>query len=492
MKRIHELLENKPENSLAIQDFDNQNYSYSQLKKMSSQLAKELKQHGVEGGDKVVVVSENSAMYAACLFGLSKINAWSVFVNARQSKTEIESIIKHSKAKCVLFTTRASKQARDHAKNLSASTIADIDCGPIVCTPLYNQKPEKVIDDGEQVAVLLYTTGTTSAPKAVMLSHNNLLFNSENSAKHIGLNHNDKVLGVLPGTHIYCLASAFLPVIFAGGSIQFVPRFKPDEVLEFLRGGITRFPGVPQMFASIIEILDKNNETLNAPHLRNLATGGAPLDPDVKIQIEKIFKLQLNNGYGITECSPTIAVTKNEVPRSDLSVGLPVPNIEVKIDKPNKDNIGEILVRGKNVMKGYYRDARKTKEVITPDGYFKTGDLGYFGKDGALFVVGRSKELIIRSGFNVFPPEIEAMLTKHPSVYQAAVIGKKTKTNEEILAFILTDGAVIEDELKQWLRKYLAPYKIPQHIYIVKKFPTAATGKILKHKLTTFFADILN
>ena len=143
-------------------------------------------------------------------------------------------------------------------------------------------------------------------------------------------------------------------------------------------------------------------------------------------------------------------------------------------------------------MKGYYRDAQQTKEVITPDGYFKTGDLGYFGKDGALFVVGRSKELIIRSGFNVFPPEVEAMLTKHPSVYQAAVIGKKTKTNEDILAFILTDGEVIETELKQWLRKYLAPYKIPQHIHIVKKFPTAATGKILKHKLTTFFADILH
>ena len=186
MKRIHELLENKKENSLAIQDFDNKNYSYSHLKKMSSQLAQALRNHGIKGGDKVVVVSENSAMYAACLFGLSEIDAWSVLVNARQSKTELDSIIKHSKAKCVLFTTRASQQAEDHAKNLSASTIADIDCGPIVCTPLYNQKAEKVIDDGEQVATLLYTTGTTSEPKGVMLTHNNLLFNTENNDKHNG------------------------------------------------------------------------------------------------------------------------------------------------------------------------------------------------------------------------------------------------------------------------------------------------------------------
>ena len=492
MKRIHELLKGKPAKSLAIQDFDNHQYNYANLRTMSSNVAKALKNHGVVAGDKVVVISENSAMYAAYLFGISKIDAWSVLVNARQTKTEIETIIKHSKAKCALFTSLASQSAKEHAKDFNARSIGEIKCGSIICTQLYEQKPEKLIENGEQVAVLLYTTGTTSAPKGVMLTHNNLIFNAKNSATHIGLREDDKVLGVLPGTHVYCLASAFLPIIFAGGSIQFVPRFNPKQVLEFLRNGITRFPGVPQMFASIIELLDKNNESLDAPSLRNLATGGAPLDPDVKIRIEKIFKLQLNNGYGITECSPTIAVTKNESPRADVSVGPPVPNIQVKINKPNNDNIGEIFVRGKNVMKGYYRDSKQTKKVITPEGYFKTGDLGYFGSDGALFVVGRLKELIIRSGFNVFPPEVEAMLTKHPSIYQAAVIGKKINNNEEILAFILTNGEITEEEVKKWLKKHLVSYKIPQQIYIVKKFPTAATGKILKNQLTTFYSNLIN
>ena len=491
MKRIHELLNDKPSDSLAIIDFDGSEYSYFKLKEMSSLLAKKLIKHGVLGGDRVVLVSENSAMYAAAVFALSEINAWSVLVNARQSIKELTTIIKHSKAKCVLFTTVSSKDAKIHADFLKAITIGKIDCGPIVCTEINEQQPEEVINNGEQVATLLYTTGTTNEPKGVMLTHNNLLFNSRNSANYIGLNCDDRVLGVLPGTHIYCLASAFLPIIFAGGSIKFVPRFKPIEVLQFLRDGITRFHGVPQMFASIIELLDQNNEKLEAPKLRNLATGGAPLDPDLKKQIEEIFGLQLNNGYGITETSPTISVTTNKYPRTDLSVGFAMPDVEVKISNPNKESIGEILVRGKNVMKGYYREPKMTKDAMTPDGFFKTGDLGYIEPDGSIFVVGRLKELIIRSGFNVYPPEVEAMLTKHPNVYQSAVIGKNVKNNEEILAFILTDGNITENILKLWLRDRLAPYKIPHRIFIIKQFPTAATGKILKHKLLSYFADII-
>jgi acyl-CoA synthetase (AMP-forming)/AMP-acid ligase II len=245
------------------------------------------------------------------------------------------------------------------------------------------------------------------------------------------------------------------------------------------------------MFASIIELLDQNNEKLEAPKLRNLATGGAPLDPDLKKQIEEIFGLQLNNGYGITETSPTISVTTNEYPRTDLSVGFAMPDVEVKIRNPNKESIGEILVRGKNIMKGYYREPEMTKNAMTSDGFFKTGDLGYIEPDGSIFVVGRLKELIIRSGFNVYPPEVEAMLTKHPNVYQSAVIGRSVKNNEEILAFILTDGSITEDILKVWLKERLAPYKIPQRIFIIKQFPTAATGKILKHKLLSHFADII-
>jgi acyl-CoA synthetase (AMP-forming)/AMP-acid ligase II len=491
MNRIHELLDGKPDDALALIDFDETHYSYAQLRDMSVDLAFHLADYGLRAGDRLILVAENSAFYAAALFAASRLSAWIILVNARQSAEEIAAICAHSGARCILFTASVSGAARAHAQRLAASHIGDLPAGPILITPLVDAMPEPVDASDAQVATLLYTTGTTSAPKGVMLTHKNLIFNATNSAAFNGLKPDDQVLGVLPGTHIYCLASAFLPVVAVGGSTRFVPRFDPSEVLQYLRQNITRFPGVPQMFAAIIALLDKTGQQLNAPQLRNLATGGAPLDPDLKQRVQQVFGLPLNNGYGLTETSPTVATTHNNSPRSDCSVGAAIPNVTVRVSNANDDGIGELEVGGNNIMKGYYRDPDLTAKVITPDGFFRTGDLGKIDPDGAIHVVGRLKELIIRSGFNVHPPEVEAMLTRHPDVYQAAVIGRSVPGNEEILAFLLTNGCVNETALKSWLRDRLVAYKIPQHIFVVEAFPTAATGKILKHKLTSHFSELL-
>jgi len=491
MNRVHDLLTDKPADDLAVIDFDDTAYSYAQLRDMSASLARHLTKHGVRGGDRLVLVAENSAFYAASVFAASLLDVWIILVNARQSPTEIQAICDHSGARTVLFTASVSENARTHAKRLNAQHIGDLPCGEILVSPVVETTPEPVLQGPDQVAALLYTTGTTSAPKGVMLTHGNLTFNAQNSAAFNRLQPDDLVLGVLPGTHIYCLASAFLPAMAAGGSMRFVPRFDPKEVLAHLRRGVTRFPAVPQMFAAIIELLDKSHETLDAPTLRNLATGGAPLDPDLKLRVQEVFGLPLNNGYGLTETSPTVATTHNDAPRTDCSVGQAIPNVEVRVDQPNGDGIGEIQVRGPNVMKGYYHDPEKTAEVITSDRFFRTGDLGKIDPDGAIHIVGRLKELIIRSGFNVHPPEVEAMLTRHPDVYQAAVIGRQVPGNEEILAFLITNGKTTEADLKSWLRDRFVAYKIPQHILIVDAYPTAATGKILKTRLISHFSDAL-
>ncbi len=491
LNRLHQLLDKPPADALAVVDFDDTHYTYGALRQVATDLAAALAAHGVRGGDRVVLVAENSAFYAAAVFALSRLDAWTILVNARQSADEINAICDHSGARCLLFTANASTNAQAHADRLGAVTIGDLPVGPIVVTPVVETTPEPVVDDASQVATLLYTTGTTSAPKGVMLTHSNLIFNARNSSEFNGIRADDQVLGVLPGTHIYCLASAFLPVIVAGGSIRFVPRFDPAEVLGYLRHGITRFPAVPQMFAAILALLDKTGEALNAPGLRNLATGGAPLDPDLKDRVQQVFGLPLNNGYGLTETSPTVATTHNRAPRQDCSVGMAMPNVEVIVDQPIADGIGELWVRGANIMKGYYRDPARTAEAITPDGYFRTGDLGRIDPDGAIHVVGRLKELIIRSGFNIHPPEVEAMLTKHPDVYQAAVIGRQIPGNEDVLAFLITNGQVDETSLKAWLHDHLVAYKVPQHIFIVDAYPAAATGKILKHKLVDYFADLI-
>jgi len=491
MHRIHQLLDDKPPGNLAVIDFDGRHVSYGNLRNSAAEIAQILDEHGLRAGDRVILVSENCALFAAVLFASSRLSAWITLVNARQSAPEIDAIIAHSGARCLVFTTVCSEQATAHAHRLGAATIGQSDFGPLVVTPVARCDIEPVDPTDRQVATLLYTTGTTSAPKGVMLTHRNLLFNSETTARYGRLTTDDRVLCVLPGTHIYCLASAFLPAIYAGAAAIFVPRFDPAGTIAHLRGGITRFPAVPQMFAAIMERLEASGEALDAPKLRHIGTGGAPLDPDLKLRVQRHFQLPLNNGYGLTETSPSVAATHNDNPRKDCAVGRPYQGIDLYIDKPNSEGIGEVWIKGENVMKGYYRDPDRTAEVLTTDGFFKTGDLARIDPDGTLHIVGRLKELIIRSGFNVYPPEIEAMLTRHPQILEASVVGRTKAGNEEILAFVKSDSPLLEKDLRLWLKDRLVAYKIPQHILFVDAYPAAATGKIFKHKLVSHFAAML-
>jgi acyl-CoA synthetase (AMP-forming)/AMP-acid ligase II len=270
-----------------------------------------------------------------------------------------------------------------------------------------------------------------------------------------------------------------------------MPRFSPAEVLEAFAEGASVMSAVPQMYAAILRHLKAEGAPPVAPRLRYISAGGAPLDPEWKHRIEEAFGLPLNNGYGLTETAPGVSGTWQAAPRSDTSVGYALPDVELRIDQPDKDGVGELWIRGPGIMKGYYRDPGRSAEVLPGGGWFRSGDLARIDADGALFIVGRLKELIIRSGFNVHPPEVEAMLTRHPAISQAAVVGRMLPGNEEILAFCLSDGSVGEAELKDWLRGHLTHYKVPQHILFVDHYPIAATGKILKHKLVEHFAPLL-
>ena len=221
-------------------------------------------------------------------------------MNARQSAAEIAAIEVHATPRCVVYTHDVSEPARNHAARMGASKIGALASGEVWATKVADVDVEPVDADGSQVAVLLYTTGTTSAPKGVMLTHRNLLFCSSYSAQFYDLS----ALAGFSGSMIDALSSVFLPAMIAGASLEFVPRFDVGKVLSMLRGGATRFPAVPQMFAAIMQHLDEAGEDLNAPALMNLVTGGAPLDPGLKTRVEKVFGLALNNGYGMTETSP--------------------------------------------------------------------------------------------------------------------------------------------------------------------------------------------
>jgi len=248
------------------------------------------------------------------------------------------------------------------------------------------------------------------------------------------------------------------------------------------------FLGVPTMYALMLELLEQM-PGWRAPELRFMFSGGAPLDPSLKARVETAFGMPLHNGYGLTESGPTISQARLYAPLENCSVGYQLPGVDIKLlDKAGQQveagQIGELWVQGPNIMKGYFRQPELTAEVIK-DGWFNTADLAFQDAAGTINIAGRTKELIIRSGFNVYPPEVEAVLSSHPDVSLCAVVGRSIAGDEEIVAFIQPrDGVSIDvGALLGFARERLTGYKVPTRIVVQAQLPTAPSGKILKHQL---------
>jgi len=266
------------------------------------------------------------------------------------------------------------------------------------------------------VAAMIYTTGTTGEPKGVMLTHQNLMFTGFVSGKLRGLGEADRVLTALPLSHAFGLSAVLCSVLTQGASLELMATFSATGVLARLGdGAVTGFLGVPAMYTQLISA-DRDN-ALNYPFLRFLFSGGAPLDPTLKKTVETRFGLPLHNGYGLTESGPTIAQTRLYAPLDDTSVGFVIPGVDYQIvgASTSEEGIGELKVRGPNIMAGYYRNQAQTDQVLI-DGWLATGDLARINVSGALEIVGRIKELIIKNGFNVYPPEVEAALLRLPEI----------------------------------------------------------------------------
>jgi long-chain acyl-CoA synthetase len=464
--------------------------TYGELGGIVESVSQKLREAGVRAGDRVLMVAENSVPLAVCILAVSRLDAWSATVNARLSAREIDNFLSHSGARRALYFSAVSAQARTHGEERDAQAVDWPGIGEILLGPLNTQaEPEPVEHDGaNQVAALVYTSGTTGAPKAVMLTHANLLFVGANSCKLRRIVPSDVVYGVLPLSHVYGLSSLLLAALTGGAALRLVARYQPADLAHSLADhGVTVVHGAPAMYAKLIEWSQTSGTPLRAPHLRVAQSGGAPLTMPLKQAFEKVFGMPLQNGYGMTESAPSICQTRMESPRPDCSVGLPIPGIEVKLHGADKDpnGVGEIWLRGPNVMKGYYRAPELTAETVTEDGWLRTGDLARMAADGAVFIEGRSKELIIRSGFNVYPIEVEQVLNAYPNVVQSAVVGRTVEGNEEVVAFIEpVQGLAIDlDALRAHLRANLSPYKVPSEIVVLEHLPAAATGKILKKEL---------
>ncbi|HEY4999534.1 MAG TPA: AMP-binding protein, partial [Usitatibacter sp.] len=292
--------------------------------------------------------------------------------------------------------------------------------------------------------------------------------------------------------HVYGLASVCLGTLRAGASLYLQARFTPASMVECVaKRGITICQGVPAMYSKLLEHLKTRGPArLHAPSLRFIYAGGSPLAPALKDQVQDAFGLTLHNGYGLTEASPTIAQTRHDEKRDDCSVGRALPGVEVRIVDRDGDDVprgepGELWARGPNIMKGYYKDPAATAAALRPGGWLATGDIARKGEDGAYFIEGRVKELIIRSGFNVFPVEVESVLNSHPEVTQSAVVGRSAAGDEEVVAFVeLVAGArATPEDLLEFVSASLAPYKRPAEIIVLASLPAAPSGKVLKARL---------
>ncbi|MGZ5035337.1 MAG: class I adenylate-forming enzyme family protein [Usitatibacter sp.] len=469
-------------------------WTWRELEHGRKQLAELLLTLGIRAGDRVMVVGENCATLVALLFAISSVHAWVVNVNARLTPREIDAIRAHSAARRVLYLGDDSPDAKHHAERVQATRLSLGRWGTISVSAMDERcAPEPVEGNpARDVAALVYTTGTTGEPKGVMLTHASLLFIARTAVELRGLTPQDRVYGILPLSHVYGLASVCLGTLRAGASLYLQARFTPATMAECLASrGITVCQGVPAMYAKLLEHLKtRGAPRLSAPSLRFIYAGGSPLSAALKAEVEAAFGLTLHNGYGLTEASPTITQTRHDEKRGDCSVGRALPGVEVRIvDRDGADvapgEVGELWARGPNVMKGYYKDAEATAAAIRPGGWLATGDLARQASDGAYFIEGRLKELIIRSGFNVFPVEVEAVLNSHPEVTQSAVVGRCVDGDEEVVAFVeLVPGArATPAELHEFASAALAPYKRPAEIVVLASLPAAPSGKVLKARL---------
>jgi long-chain acyl-CoA synthetase len=468
-------------------------WSYREFSEAVDAAAADLSRLAVRPGDRVMVASENSVMLGALLFAASKLDAWGIAVNPRLSPREIDLIAEHSGARRVLLNSGLSQEASAHADRLGAQTGS---IGPFtVAIGRLNEtaQPEPVVADrARQVAGLMYTSGTTGTPKGVMLTHQNLLVSARTSGLLRKTGPTDRVYGVLPMSHIVGYSVLLIGTLMHGATLHVVPKADPAALARAIADqGITKVFGVPATYQRLLEYKTVQGlQKLARGNLRLMNVAGAPLDLVLKGRIEAEFGIPLLNNYGITECSPGLSgVRENEV-ASDDTVGRFLPGIEYRIvnnqgAEVRPGEVGELHVRGLNIMLGYYRAPELTAAAIDKDGWFNTGDLARVNADAELYIVGRTKELIIRSGFNVYPAEVESVLNSHGMVVQSAVVGRPAEGNEEVVAFVqLLPGATVTPaDLHAYAARQLTSYKRPSEIVILETLPAASTGKILKNKL---------
>ena len=468
-----------PKNKKVFLYFNQQEYTFEDAEKRSSSIANYLQANGIKPDDKVAIISGNRPEFIFSYFGILKVGGVVVPVNPLLTPFELSYILEHSDTKFVIYDDQL-KPKLQHIKinSLAMGQISSLEYKPFI--PLDR--------NDHDVVAILYTSGTTGRPKGAMLTHKNLLSNIKSVSKAIQCDEKDKFILVLPLFHSFGATVGMLTPINLNASIILLPRFTPESVLESIsKQKGTVFLGVPSMFSLLSMVKEEEIAGLDLSSWRFCISGGAPLPTAVLEAFERKYGVMIYEGDGPTECSPVTSVNPIGGKRKIGSIGTPIPDVKMAIMDDNCNLLppgseGEIVVKGPNVFKGYYKDEQATKESFCGE-YFRTGDIGKMDEEGYFYIIDRKKDMIIVNGMNVYPREIEELLYKIDGIKEAACIGKPHHLHGEIPVcyIVIEEGKKVDiKQINQELRKYLAPYKVPRSIEIVESLLKTSTGKISK------------
>jgi long-chain acyl-CoA synthetase len=468
---------------------DDAGLTYGEFRDAALKVAASLQARGISPGDRVGMVLPNVLSFPVVFYGALLAGAAVVPMNPLLKAREVEYYLRDSGARLVVALEPSADPVVEAAGTVGIEAVT---VGPAL--------PEALIGDpaldapversGDDLAVILYTSGTTGQPKGAELTHANLAGNCRTTAETLTENTvDDVIMGCLPLFHVFGLTCGLNTAVARGSLLTLIPRFDGGKALSVIeRDRVTIFEGVPTMFAGMLHSPDAGSTDVSS--LRLCVSGGSAMPVEVMRAFEEKFGCIILEGYGLSETSPVASFNHPHAERKPGSIGTPIAGVEMRlVDDDGRDvpagEVGEIAIRGENVMKGYWERPEETAKAI-PDDWFRSGDLARLDEDGYYFIVDRKKEMIIRGGYNVYPREIEEALYEHPAVAEVACVGiSHPELGEEVAAAVaLKPGASAEvDELREFVKERVAAYKYPRHLWLVDSLPKGPTGKILRRSV---------
>ncbi len=464
--------------------------TYAELDDASARLAAMLRARGVEQGDRVGLMLPNVLEFPVAYYGILRAGGVVVPMNVLLKRREIAYYLGDSGARLLLAWHGFAEEARAGAAEAGAELV-EVDPASLA-EALAGFEPSAGLADtaADDIAVILYTSGTTGSPKGAELTHLNLHRNADVSSRTTcAIEAGDVVLGALPLFHSFGQTVSMNASLLVGASLTLVPKFDPGEALATMqRDRVTHFYGVPTMFGALLH--HPGREEYDTSSLRTCITGGASMPVEVLRGFEEAFGCVVLEGYGLSETSPVASSTHPGTERKPGSIGTPIEGVEMRVVDENDEEVpqgevGEIVIRGHNVMKGYWQQPEATAAAMR-GGWFHSGDMARVDEDGCFFIVDRKKDLIIRGGYNVYPREVEEVLYEHPKIREAAVVGvPHDEWGEEIgAAVVLHQGEELSaPEVSDYVKERIAAYKYPRLVWFLDDLPKGPTGKILKREI---------